>query len=53
MEPENIAIFTGREADEFDEYMSSAKTSEEKEELKRAHEYYLKNCERRRQNRSK
>jgi hypothetical protein len=53
MEPENVAIFTGMEAKEFNEYMSSAKTPEEKEELKRAHEYYLRNCERRRQNRSK
>jgi hypothetical protein len=52
MEPENIVILSREATREFYKDISREKTPAEKEELKTAKEYYLKNCERRRSNRA-
>ncbi|HEX7032043.1 MAG TPA: hypothetical protein VF172_03490 [Nitrososphaera sp.] len=44
MEEERVAVLEGKDAKDFLEYVSRDATEEEKESLKRAHEFYKRHC---------
>lgn len=41
---ERVAVLEGKDANDFLEYISREATEEEKESLKRAHEFYKRHC---------
>lgn len=41
---ERVAVLEGKDAKDFLEYISRDATKEEKESLKKAHEFYKKHC---------
>ncbi|MEM2786464.1 MAG: hypothetical protein QXU32_10050 [Nitrososphaerales archaeon] len=41
---ERVAVLEGKEAKDFLEYISRDATKEEKESLRKAHEFYKKHC---------
>jgi uncharacterized protein (DUF1778 family) len=44
IEEERVAVLEGEDAKDFLEYISRDATEEEKESLKRAHEFYKRHC---------
>lgn len=44
IEEERVAVLEGKDAKDFLEYISRDATEEEKESLKRAHEFYKRHC---------
>lgn len=44
VEEERVAVLEGKDAKDFLEYVSRDATEEEKESLKRAHEFYKRHC---------
>lgn len=44
IEEERVAVLEGKDAKDFLEYVSRDATNEEKESLRKAHEFYKKHC---------